>query len=113
MAAVEGKYPQIPKQWPQVFHRGFSRMAMERIAEMRYTGLAQLKSEGGATSRHLPSHAKLVRRFSNAAVSSLSGVERSDAVLQGEVGVRYAGPPQEVRRGRDANHSLHVAEALV
>ena len=49
MAAVEGKYPQIPKQWPQVFHRGFSRMAMERIAEMRYTGLAQLKSEGGAT----------------------------------------------------------------
>lgn len=49
LAAVEGKYPQIPRQWSQVFWRGYSKMAMERIAEMRYTGLAQLKSEGSAT----------------------------------------------------------------
>lgn len=49
LAGVEGKYPQIPRQWPNVFWRGFSKMAMERIAEMRYTGLAQLKLEGGAT----------------------------------------------------------------
>jgi hypothetical protein len=50
LAGVEGKYPQIQRQWPGVFFRGFSKMAMERIAEMRYTGLAQLKMEGGATT---------------------------------------------------------------
>ena len=49
LAGVEGKYPQIVRQWPGVFHHGNSKMAMERIAEMRYTGLAQLKAEGGAT----------------------------------------------------------------
>ena len=50
LAGVEGKYPQIPRQWPQTFWRGFSKMALERIVEMRYTGLAQLKQEGGATA---------------------------------------------------------------
>src|ERR1700688_3237407 len=50
LAVVEGKYPAIPRQWPQVYSRGYSKMAMERIAEMRYTGLAQLKAEGGATT---------------------------------------------------------------
>lgn len=49
LAGVEGKYPQILRQWPNVFWRGFSKMALERIAEMRYTGLAQLKQEGAAT----------------------------------------------------------------
>ncbi len=49
LAGVEGKYPQISRQWPGVFNRGFSKMALERIVEMRYTGLAQLKNEGGAT----------------------------------------------------------------
>lgn len=49
LAGVEGKYPQIVRQWPNVFWRGFSKMALERILEMRYTGLAQLKQEGGAT----------------------------------------------------------------
>ncbi len=49
LAGIEGKYPQIPKQFPQVFWRGRSKMATERIVEMRYTGLAQLKAEGGAT----------------------------------------------------------------
>jgi len=49
LAGVEGKYPQIIRQWPGAFARGFSKMAMERIAEMRYTGLAQLKAEGSAT----------------------------------------------------------------
>lgn len=47
---VEGKYPQIPtryKEWAKV---GTSKMAMERVDEMRYTGLAQLKQEGGATT---------------------------------------------------------------
>lgn len=50
LAGVEGKYTQIPRQWPQAFSSGMSKMAMERVAEMRYTGLAQLKAEGGATS---------------------------------------------------------------
>lgn len=49
LADIEGKYPQIPSQWPQVFSKGASKMAIERVAEARYTGLAQLKSEGGAT----------------------------------------------------------------
>src|SRR6266700_5112004 len=49
LAAVEGKYPEIPKQWPQVFYRAYSKMALERILERRYTSLAQLKNEGGAT----------------------------------------------------------------
>src|SRR5215469_8548793 len=49
LAEVEGKYPQIPTQYANVFRRGFSKMAIERIAEMRYTGLAQLKAEGAAT----------------------------------------------------------------
>lgn len=49
LAEVEGKYPQIPTQWGQVFERGQSKMSAEAIVEMRYTGLAQLKAEGGAT----------------------------------------------------------------
>jgi hypothetical protein len=49
LAGVEGKYPQIVRQWPNVFWRGHSKMSLERIAEMRYTGLAQLKNEGSAT----------------------------------------------------------------
>lgn len=49
LAAIEGKYPQIARQWSQIFWRGYSKMALERAAEMRYTGLAQLKAEGGAT----------------------------------------------------------------
>lgn len=50
LAGVEGRYPQIAKQWPQMFWRGYSKMSLERAAENRYTGLAQLKAEGGATT---------------------------------------------------------------
>jgi hypothetical protein len=46
---VEGRYPQIERQWPQLFWRSNSKMALERAAEMRYAGLAQIKAEGGAT----------------------------------------------------------------
>jgi hypothetical protein len=49
LAGVEGKYPQIPTQFGQVYSIGNSKMAIERYAEMRYTGLAQLKAEGAAT----------------------------------------------------------------
>lgn len=50
LRAVEGKYQQIPTQWDKIFTKSDSKMALERTAEMRYLGLAQLKSEGGQTS---------------------------------------------------------------
>lgn len=49
LVAIVGKYPQIERQWPQIFARSNSKMALERAAEMRYAGLAQIKNEGGAT----------------------------------------------------------------
>jgi hypothetical protein len=50
LADVTGKYPQIPARWRQFLSVGTSKMALERTAQMRYTGLAQLKAEGGATN---------------------------------------------------------------
>lgn len=50
LADVEGKYPQIPTRYKEWASVGSSKMAMERVDEMRYTGLAQLKSEGGPTT---------------------------------------------------------------
>ena len=50
LRGVEGKYPQIPAQWDKVFEKTKSNMALERTAEMRYLGLAQIKTEGGAVS---------------------------------------------------------------
>lgn len=50
LAGVEGKYPQIPTQWSGVFTKKNSKMAFERVVEARYTGLAQLKQEGAATT---------------------------------------------------------------
>lgn len=49
LAEITGKYPDLPKRYTQLFDTSTSKMALERVAEMRYTGLAQLKSEGGAT----------------------------------------------------------------
>lgn len=49
LAAITGKYDEIPKEWPQVYQRASSKMAAEVSVEMRYTGLAALKPEGGAT----------------------------------------------------------------
>lgn len=46
---VTGKYRDIPKQWPQVFQSGKSDMAVERVVQMRYLGLAREKQEGGQT----------------------------------------------------------------
>lgn len=50
LRGVEGRYEQIPSQWDKVFTRHTSKMALERTAEMRYLGLAQLKNEGGQTA---------------------------------------------------------------
>ena len=50
LRGVEGKYEQNPAQWDKIFKRFNSNMALERTAEMRYLGYAQLKTEGGQTA---------------------------------------------------------------
>jgi hypothetical protein len=50
LRGVEGKYEQIPSQHDKIFTKHDSKMALERTAEMRYLGLAQLKTEGGQTA---------------------------------------------------------------
>ena len=49
LGGVEGKYEQIPSQYDKIFTKHDSKMALERTAEMRYLGYAQLKNEGGQT----------------------------------------------------------------
>jgi phage major head subunit gpT-like protein len=50
LRGVEGKYEMIPSQYDKIFTKHNSKMALERTAEMRYLGLAQLKAEGGQTA---------------------------------------------------------------
>lgn len=50
LRGVEGKYDQIPSQYDRIFTKHNSNMALERTAEMRFLGLAQLKTEGAQTS---------------------------------------------------------------
>ncbi len=50
LRGVEGKYEMIPSQYDKIFTKHNSKMALERTAEMRYLGFAQLKSEGGQTA---------------------------------------------------------------
>ena len=50
LRGIEGKYEQIPSQYDKIFTRHDSKLALERTAEMRYLGLAQLKTEGGQTA---------------------------------------------------------------
>ena len=50
LRGVEGKYEQIPSQYDKIFVKHDSKMALERTAEMRYLGYAQLKTEGGQTA---------------------------------------------------------------
>jgi hypothetical protein len=49
LRGVEGKYEQIPSTYDKIFTKHNSKMALERTAEMRYLGLARLKTEGGQT----------------------------------------------------------------
>jgi phage major head subunit gpT-like protein len=49
LRGIEGKYEMIPSQYDKIFTAFDSKMALERTAEMRYLGLAQLKTEGGQT----------------------------------------------------------------
>lgn len=50
LRGIEGKYEMIPSQYDKIFTKHDSKMALERTAEMRFLGLAQLKTEGGQTS---------------------------------------------------------------
>ena len=50
LRGIEGKYGQIPSQYDKIFTKHNSKMALERTAEMRFLGYAQLKTEGGQTA---------------------------------------------------------------
>ena len=50
LRGIEGKYEQIPAQYDKIFTKHDSKMALERTAEMRFLGYAQLKTEGGQTA---------------------------------------------------------------
>jgi len=50
LRGIEGKYEMIPSQYDKIFTKHDSKMPLERTAEMRFLGLAQLKTEGGQTS---------------------------------------------------------------
>lgn len=50
LRGIEGKYEQIPSQYDKIFTKHTSKMALERTAEMRFLGYAQLKTEGGQTA---------------------------------------------------------------
>jgi phage major head subunit gpT-like protein len=50
LRGIEGKYEMIPSQYDKIFTKHDSKMALERTAEMRFLGYAQLKTEGGQTS---------------------------------------------------------------
>ena len=50
LRGIEGKYEQIPSQYDKVFAKHDSKLAFERTAEVRFLGLAQLKTEGGQTA---------------------------------------------------------------
>ena len=50
LRGIEGKYEQIPSQYDKIFTKHNSKMALERTAEMRFLGYAQLKTEGGQTA---------------------------------------------------------------
>ena len=50
LRGIEGKYEMIPSQYDKIFTKHDSKLALERTAEMRYLGLAQLKTDGGQTA---------------------------------------------------------------
>lgn len=50
LAGITGKYAEMKRQWPDIFDKSESDMALERKVAVRYLGLAQLKQEGGPTT---------------------------------------------------------------
>ena len=50
LRGIEGKYEMIPSQYDKLYTKHDSKLALERTAEMRFLGYAQLKTEGGQTA---------------------------------------------------------------
>lgn len=50
LRAITGKYDEIPSEWPDIFEKGTSKMAVERTNEVRFMPLAQVKNEGAPTT---------------------------------------------------------------
>ncbi|MGH3429968.1 MAG: hypothetical protein ACRDQZ_20765 [Mycobacteriales bacterium] len=50
LRGIEGKYEMIPSQYDKIFTKYDSKLALERTAELRFLGFAQLKTEGGQTA---------------------------------------------------------------
>lgn len=50
---LKGEYQEIKAQWPRVYSRGKSEMAVERTLAMRYMPLPQLKTTGAPTQMDL------------------------------------------------------------
>lgn len=50
LRAITGKYDEIPAEWPDIFERGVSNMAVEFSNEARYLPVAQVKPEGAPTA---------------------------------------------------------------
>jgi hypothetical protein len=46
---VTGEYKDLPKIYDKIFDVGSSKRQVERVASMRYLGIAALKADGGAT----------------------------------------------------------------
>ena len=47
---LTGRYEGMPVEWPEIFQRGTSEMALERTGEISYLPIAQIKNEGAATA---------------------------------------------------------------
>ena len=50
LRGIEGKYDMIPSQYDKVYEKFDSKLALERTAELRFLGYAQMKTEGGQTA---------------------------------------------------------------
>ena len=72
LRGIEGKYEMIPSQYDKIFTKHNSKMALERTAEMRYLGLAALKTEGGQTrSTTAPANATCTTRNTSKSASAM------------------------------------------
>lgn len=47
---LTGRYDEIPSEWPDIFQKGTSKMAVEFTNEVRYLPVAQVKPEGAPTA---------------------------------------------------------------
>ena len=50
LRGIEGKYEMIPSQYDKIYEKFDSKLALERTAELRFLGYAQMKTEGGQTA---------------------------------------------------------------